>query len=173
VIVQAAKIIGSGLATIGLNNILLSVLHNDNLLLSKIIYTKLVNNAIFTVENMINSLSDNSIILKFLEKEIPLSHLEIRGKNKNNVLVVDDLVPLTPHLNLGKIINTDSNFYTSGVYLLKAPNDKQYLGSCMNFYLRLAEHKNQFKHKRKPTKLHLYKYKFNEYKWGPIYKTMN
>lgn len=72
-LVQAAKIIGSGLATIGLSNVLLSVIRDDDLLLSKIIYTKLVKEAISTVESMINSLPKDSVLLKFLNEEILLS----------------------------------------------------------------------------------------------------
>jgi len=50
-IVQAAKIIGSGLATIGLTNTLLSLLtNNKNLLLWDIIYTHVARKAILTLE---------------------------------------------------------------------------------------------------------------------------
>jgi hypothetical protein len=49
-IVQAAKIIGSGLATIGLTNTLSSLLtNNKDLLLSEIIYTDITRKAILTV----------------------------------------------------------------------------------------------------------------------------
>lgn len=93
-LVQAAKIIGSGLATIGLNSVLLSVIHDDNLLLSKIVYTKLVKEAISTVENMINSLPKDSVLFNFLNREILSSKLEIVGKNKNNLLVINKLFSL-------------------------------------------------------------------------------
>ena len=55
-LVQAAKIIGSGLATIGLSKILYSIVDNDYLLISKIIYTKFIRRAIFRVDSMINNL---------------------------------------------------------------------------------------------------------------------
>jgi len=56
-ILQAAKIIGSGLATIGLINLLLSLLnHNKDFLLSDIVYSKLAKKTIFTCEEMIKSL---------------------------------------------------------------------------------------------------------------------
>lgn len=174
-LVQAAKIIGSGLATIGLINVLLSVIHNDDILLSKVVYTKLVKEAIHTIESMINSLPKNSVILKFLEEEILLSKLEIIGKNKKNKLVINKLVPLDfnnlYYKKLKKDIN--SNFYIAGVYLFKAPNGEQYVGSCMDFYSRLKAHKNSFGKNRNNVKLHSYKYKYEEYKWSPIYKSMN
>jgi hypothetical protein len=163
-IVQGAKIIGSGLATIGLSNVLLSVIQNDNLLLSNIVYTKLIKKAISTIETMINSLPKDSVLLSFLEKEILSSKLEIIGKNKNNILVIDNLIPLISYSNNKNIKNINSDFYTAGVYLFKAPNGEQYLGSCMNFYSRLISHKNCFGKKRKGIKLYLYKYKYEEYK---------
>ena len=174
-IVQAAKIIGSGLATIGLKSVLLSIIDDDKLLLSKIIYTKLVRKAINTVENMLNSLPKNSVILKFLEREILLSKLEIIGKNKNDKLIINKLI-LLDFNNLyykkpKKDINSD--FYIAGVYLFKAPDGEEYLGSCMDFYARLNMHKDSFKRTKKKVKLYSYKYKFEEYKWSPIYKTMN
>jgi|SRR5208282_3932458 len=127
-IVQAAKIIGAGIATVGLNNVLLSVIHDDNLLLSKIVYTKLVKEAISTVESMLNSLPKNSVLLKFLDKEILLSKLEIIGKNKNNKLVINKLIPLDfNNLNYKKLKkNNNSDFYIAGVYLFKAPDNEQY-----------------------------------------------
>lgn len=161
---QAAKIIGSGLATIGLKNVLLSVIHNDNLLLSKVIYTELVKKAINTVESMLNSLSKDSIILNYLEREIMLSKLVIIGKNKDNILIVDNMIPLISSSNYEDIKNINSDFYIAGVYLFNSPNNEQYIGSCMNFYSRLIEHKDQFKNRRKPTKLHLHEYKLEEYK---------
>lgn len=138
---QAAKIIGSGLATIGLNNVLLSVIHNDNLLLSKVIYTELVKKAINTVESMLNSLSKDSIVLNYLEREIMLSKLVIIGRSKDNILIVDNMIPLISSSNYRDIRNNNSDFYIAGVYLFNSPNNEHYLGSCMNFYSRLIEHK--------------------------------
>jgi hypothetical protein len=174
-IVQAAKIIGSGLATIGLQKILLSILHDNNLLLSKIVYTKLVKEAILIVENMLNSLPKNSVLLIFLEKEILSSKLEIIGKIENSELVIDKLISLDFYnLNYKKSKkDINSNFYIAGVYLFKAPDGEQYLGSCMDFYARLNIHKDSFKRTKKEVKLYSYKYKFEEYKWSLIYKTMN
>jgi hypothetical protein len=83
-ILQAAKIIGSGLATIGLINLLLSLLnHNKDLLLSDIIYSKLAKKAIFTCEEMIKSLPETNIVLEFLNKEIPLSILKVNSSISN------------------------------------------------------------------------------------------
>lgn len=173
-IVEAAKIIGSGLATIGLKDILLSIIKSDDKLISKIIYTKLINEAISTVDNMLNSLPKDSVLLKFLEKEILSSKLEILGKkNENNELVIDKLILLTSNLSYKKVNKTNLDFYLAGVYLFKAPDGKQYLGSCMDFYARLMEHKARFKYKQEVSKLYSYKYKFEDYKWGPIYKTIN
>jgi hypothetical protein len=174
-IVQAAKILGSGVATVGLKSVLLSIIHDDNLLLSKVIYTKLVIVAISTVENMLNSLPKDSVLLKFIEREILLSKLEIIGKSNNNKLIIDKLIPLDfNNLNYKKLkqdINFD--FYIAGVYLFKAPDGEQYLGSCMDFYARLNMHKDSFRKRIKEVKLYSYKYKFEEYKWSPVYKTMN
>ena len=65
------------------------------------------------------------------------------------------------------------DFLTAGVYIFIAPDGERYLGSCINFNTRLIEHKDQFKNRRKPTVLHLYKYQFPLYKWSPIYWTLN
>lgn len=43
----------------------------------------------------------------------------------------------------------------------------------MDFYTRLNRHKNSFEKKVKSVKLYSYKYKYEEYKWSPIYKTKN
>jgi hypothetical protein len=160
-LVQAAKILGAGLATIGLKNVLLSVIHDDNLLLSKIVYTKLVLGAISTVESMLNNLTKDSVFLKFLEKEILLFKLEIIGKNKNNKLVINKLIPLEFNSLNYKKLKKDIN---SDFYIFKAPDNKQYLESCMDFYARLNIHKDSFKRTRKDVKLYSYKYKFEEYK---------
>jgi len=65
-IVQAAKIIGSGLATIGLTNILLSLLtNNKDLLLSEIIYSDMARKTILTIKKMISNLPNNSLLLGF------------------------------------------------------------------------------------------------------------
>jgi len=60
-LLQAAKIIGSGLATIGLTNILLSPLQSNNLL-TKLYLTLLSTEGIKTVDNMIKSLDLNQRI---------------------------------------------------------------------------------------------------------------
>jgi hypothetical protein len=165
-LVQAAKIVGSGLATIGLHSVLLSIIQDDNLLLSKIIYTKLIKEGISTVENMLKSLPKNSILLKFLEKEILSSKLKIISKNKNNKLIINKLIPLDfNNLSYKKLKNDiNSDFYIAGVYLFEAPDNEQYLGSCMDFYTRLNTHKDSFKRRIKNVKLYSYKYKFEEYK---------
>jgi len=65
-IVQAAKIIGSGLATIGLTNILLSLLtNNKDLLLSEIIYSDMARKTILTIKKMISNLPNNKLLLGF------------------------------------------------------------------------------------------------------------
>ena len=174
-LVQAAKIIGSGLATIGLSNVLLSVIRDNNLLLSKIIYTKLVKEAISIVESMINSLLKDSVLFNFLNEEILLSRIEIMGKNENNNLVVNELIPLNFNNLKYKKLKEDinSSFYIAGVYIFEAPNGEQYVGSCIDFYTRLNAHKNSFGQKTKGIKLYSYNYKYEEYKWSPLYKTMN
>jgi len=106
-ILQAAKIIGSGLATIGLIDVLLSMLNNNKgLLLSNIIYSKLAKKAISTCEEMVNSLPDNNIVLGFLKKEIPLSLLKINGSINNNAIVVKEFISLDSKL---KNINIKKN----------------------------------------------------------------
>jgi|SRR5271167_3016628 len=165
-LVQAAKIIGSGLATIGLSNVLLSVIRDNNLLLSKIIYTKLVKEAISIVESMINSLLKDSVLFNFLNEEILLSRIEIMGKNENNNLVVNELIPLNFNNLKYKKLKEDinSSFYIAGVYIFEAPNGEQYVGSCIDFYTRLNAHKNSFGQKTKGIKLYSYNYKYEEYK---------
>ena len=93
-IVQAAKIIGSGLATIGLTNILLSLIQNDNLLISKINITKLGKKGISTIDKMIESLPKDSLLLKFLMHEISLSTLKINGKAENGLIIPTDMILL-------------------------------------------------------------------------------
>lgn len=92
-IVQAAKIMGSGMATIGLTNILLSLIRDNNFIISKVYYTDLSKKGILTIDDMIRILlneNQNSILLKFLEEEIPLSILYINGKNINGCIRADD-----------------------------------------------------------------------------------
>ena len=92
-IIQAAKIIGSGLATIGLI-VILMLNSNKGLLLFNIIYSKLAKEAISTCEVMVRSLRYSSIVLDFLKKEIPLSILKINGSITNNPIVVIEVIPL-------------------------------------------------------------------------------
>src|ERR1700753_536563 len=107
--IQAAKIIGSGLATIGLIDILLSLINNNKgLLLSNIIYFKLAKKAISTCEEMVNSLPGNNIVLDFLKKEIPLSILKVNGSITNNAILVKEFIPLDSKLkniNVKKILD--------------------------------------------------------------------
>ena len=172
-IVQAAKIIGSGLATIGLTNILLSLIQNDSLLLSKINITELGKKGISTIDKMIESLPKDSLLLKFLMHEIALSSLKIYGKVENGLIVHTNMILLDLNYK-NKMTNIiDSKFYIAGVYVFIAPNGEQYVGSCMDFNSRLIDYKHQFKNRRRPTKIHLGKYKFTEYKWSSIYITLN
>jgi hypothetical protein len=164
-IVQAAKIMGSGMATIGLTNNLLSLIRDNKLLISKIYYTDLIKKGILTIDDMIRTLlneNKNSILLKYLEEEIGLSILLINGRNINGIIKVNDDIFIKT-LDKKKVSKLNNSFMVAGVYLFNGPNDEQYVGSCMNFKSRLNEHKDQFKSKRKPTKLHLFKYKFNDY----------
>src|SRR5436305_10423832 len=157
-IVQAAKIIGSGLATIGLTNILLSLIHNNKYLVSDIIYTDLAKKAIFTVDEMIVSLAKNSILYKFREIEIPQSTLHINAKNINGNIVLNNYIPLNSNIKKRKSQNRKVKLYfnVAGVYLFKGPSNEKYVGSgsgsgsCMDFYSRLIEHKDQFNNKRRP-----------------------
>jgi hypothetical protein len=152
-LVQAAKIIGSGLATIGLTNTLLSlVTENKDLLLSDVIYTNMAKKAISTIDKMIDSLPNDSVLLKFLNEEISKSILKINGIVINNNIEIKDFIDL--NLNnkdkeIKNILNID--FLTAGVYMFIAPNNERYLGSSMNFNIRLTEHKDQFSKRRKPT----------------------
>jgi hypothetical protein len=165
-ILQAAKIIGSGLATIGLTNILLSLLtENKKLLLSSIIYTNLAKKAIDTIDKIIINLPNNSLLLKFLNEEIPKSILKINGIVNNNNIEIKDFVDLSLNnkdREIKKILNVD--FLIAGVYIFISPNNERYLGSCINFNERLSEHKDQFNNRRKPTILHLHTYKYLQYK---------
>ena len=153
-IIQAAKIIGSGLATIGLTNILLSVIQNDNVLISKIIYTELIKKAISTIETMVQSLPLKCTLLKFLEEEIRVSTLEIKAKREKGYISTQNFfsLPIKTRLKLKPLKN---NFNIAGVYVFSAPNGEQYVGSCIDFNSRLIEHKDQFNNRRRPTKLHL------------------
>ena len=139
-IVQAAKIIGSGLATIGLTNKLLSLLiENENLLFSKIVFTKIAKKAIFTIDNMIISLPHDNILLKFLIEVVPKSILKINGILIDNNIEIKDYVNLSSKYKdkeIKNILNID--FLTAGVYMFIAPNNERYLGSCMNFNIRLT-----------------------------------
>jgi len=94
-IVQAAKIIGSGLATIGLTNTLLSLLtNNKDLLLLEIIYIGIIKKDILTVEKMILSLPNNNLLLKFLNEELPKSALKINGVVINNNIEIKSFIDL-------------------------------------------------------------------------------
>src|ERR1700719_2017656 len=129
-IVQAAKIIGSGLATIGLTDILLSVIRNEDMLISKIIKTELIEKGISTVNSMIESLPKNSILYKFLEIEIKGSKLYIRGGTSNIKGYVKTKNFLSLPLQVKSKIKIDymkEDFYIAGVYVLSAPDGEEYV----------------------------------------------
>jgi GIY-YIG catalytic domain len=165
-IVQAAKIIGSGLATIGLLDTLLSVIKNNKNLISEIVYTDLAKKAIHTVSEMINSLDKDSLLYEFLHKEIPESALITNGKLMKGDLIVDnyDILKKITYKKGNVFKNINSSFFIAGVYIFIGQNNEQYIGSSINLYTRLRKHKSRFKDKRRVSKLYVSKYKYDEYK---------
>lgn len=99
-IVQAAKIIGSGLATIGLINIILTVIRDENILISKIIKTELIKKWIVAVDSRIKSIPKNRILYKFLDTEIKGSILEIKAKSKNGYIIPENFYSLGGNTNI-------------------------------------------------------------------------
>jgi hypothetical protein len=134
-LVQAAKIIGSGLATIGLTSQLLSLITtNRQYLLANVVYNKIAKKAINNLDLMISKLPNNSIIIKFLEEEIPKSKLKINGSVINNNLYIKDFIHLSSNdrdEKLEQLLNID--FLTAGVYTFISPNNERYLSSTINF----------------------------------------
>src|SRR5579862_6244750 len=166
-VLQAAKIIGSGLATIGLNNSLFSPLTNillspllSNNLLTKLFVTKLGKNAIHTIDNMIKSLSLDSLLYNFIEEELPNSFIYVNGKIENNRIIGSDFIYLLSertspsHNNFppvskrtgkidfsNKIVpRPDFPFHIAGVYIFRTLTNEEYVGSTSNLYVRLSQH---------------------------------
>ena len=125
-LVQAAKVIGSGLATIGLTSILISLLtDNRQYLLSPVIQTNLVKKAIDNLDIMILNLPKNSLLLNFLNEEIPRSLLKINGTVINGKIDTKYYVDLSLN-NIDEQFKNllDIDFLIAGVYAYISPNEK-------------------------------------------------
>ena len=174
-LVQAAKIIGSGLATIGLTSQLLSLITtNRQYLLANVVYNKIAKKAINNLDLMISKLPNNSIIIKFLEEEIPKSKLKINGSVINNNLYIKDFIHLSSNdrdEKLEQLLNID--FLTAGVYTFISPNNERYLSSTINFDEWLYKNGCQLNYRGKPRELDVNSYKYIQYKWSPYYMTTN
>jgi hypothetical protein len=168
-LVQAAKIIGSGLATIGLKEKLISPLTNillspldSKYLITKIILTHLSIEAIKTVDKMIGSLSNNNKLYKFLVEEIPNSFIYINSKIKNDIVVGENFIHSLSDCKKSFIKKPDYPFHIAGVYVFCTLNNEQYIGSTIDLYKRLSDHKHELICKREQSKLYLSELELSE-----------
>ena len=140
-LVQAAKIIGSGLATIGLKesllspltNILLSPLQSNNLL-TKLSLTHLSIQAIKTIDNMIVSMSRTNQLYKFLEEEHPNSCMYVNVNIENGIRTGNNFVHSLSDCKKSYVKKPAYPFHITGVYAFNTLTNEQYIGSSTNLY---------------------------------------
>lgn len=171
-LLQAAKTIGSGLATIGLTNILLSPLQNNNIL-TKLYITHLITEAIKTIDDMIGSLPQINQLHKFLEEEVPNSFIYVNAKIENDIVIGNNYIHSFSDGQKNNIKKPIYPFHIAGVYVFSTLTNEQYIGSSTNIYKRLSEHKHELLCKRVRSKLYLSEFELNDLQWVPIYYTIN
>jgi hypothetical protein len=160
-LLQAAKTIGSGLATIGLTNILLSPLQNNNIL-TKLYITHLITEAIKTIDDMIGSLPQINQLHKFLEEEVPNSFIYVNAKIENDIVIGNNYIHSFSDGQKNNIKKPIYPFHIAGVYVFSTLTNEQYIGSSTNIYKRLSEHKHELLCKRVRSKLYLSEFELND-----------
>lgn len=155
---QAAKYIGGGLATIGLTKLILSPITSSRLLCPSVI-SPTAKVAINVVDEMLKSLPSDGTVIKHIAKvaEQSESMLQVTAKVEGDLVIPNTLIEF-PNGNIPENSVTKER----GVYAftdkkaLSAHPDglEQAFGSAIGFPRRLADHKDQFNGKSRQTALH-------------------
>jgi hypothetical protein len=176
---QAAKYIGSGLATIGLTKNILSPVLSGRLLCPSVI-SPTAKVAIRVVDDMLRNLNvDNPVLLHITNIALQSESLfGVTGHVEKGLLspfsVIDFLDGDIPMNKVSK---------DAGVYVFTeqvvAPGEtelRQAIGSAVDFSRRLGDHKHQFLGQSKPTSLHIIGNTLGgiaAFNWGSIYTLPN
>lgn len=154
---QAAKYIGGGLATIGLTKLVLSPALSPRLLCPSVISPTAVV-AINVVDEMLQSLPKDGTVINHITEvaESSESMLQVTAKVQGDLVI-----PNTPIEFPNGNITENSITKEAGVYAFtdKEPYQnntelEQAFGSAIDFRRRVADHKDQFNNKAKQTSLH-------------------
>lgn len=154
---QAAKYIGSGLATIGLTKQLLAPVLSTRLLCPSVI-SPLAKEAICVVDEMLRSLPEDSPVLAHITEVASQSEslLQVIAKANGGLIIPSSKIEFpdgnipqnTIPVAAGVYIFTE-NVCASGQTVVR-----QAIGSSSNFKRRLVEHKEAFNGSGSPTSLH-------------------
>ena len=151
---QAAKYIGSGLATIGLTKIILAPVLSPKTLCPSVI-SHLAERAIVVVNDMLISLPKDSIVLKHIQ--------DIASSTELGVVASLDEGLVTPFSPLefpngdipsGVPLGTGVYAFTEKSASKGETKVRQAIGSAVSFPVRLGGHKDQFSGRSKATNLH-------------------
>ncbi len=154
---QAAKYIGSGLATIGLTKNILSPVLSSRVLTPSVI-SPLAKVAIDVVDQMLRSLPSDSLVLQHINQVASTVELQVTAQIINGIVVPDSSITF-PN---GQLPSSSSSPSGTGVYAFTeiAPTGqglaKQTIGSALNFLTRLRTHFDGFLGSGKLTILHRY-----------------
>lgn len=152
---QAAKYIGSGLATIGLTKQILAPVLSPRLLCPSVISPTAVV-AIRVVDEMLRSLPEDSPVIQHIQSMSGDSALEVTGAADGGLAI-----PLSTITFPDGNIPEGVVLATAGVYAFTKLNaadgqgtTRQAFGSAIDFRRRLGDHKDQFDNRSRQTSLH-------------------
>lgn len=172
---QAAKYIGAGLATIGLTKQILSPVLSPRLLCPSVISSTAIV-AINVLDEMLRSLPKDSIVLNHI--------IEVAAQSESLLQVTaqaqGDLVKPLSSIEFSEgNIPEGSVTKDAGVYAFTekvvAPGQtavRQAFGSAINFQRRLRDHKDQFLGLSRQTSLHK-SGDMSSFAWGTVYQLPN
>jgi hypothetical protein len=173
---QAAKYIGSGLATIGLTKQILQPVLSSNTLCPSVI-SHLGEQAITTVDVMLRSLSEDSLVLKHIVEIASGVELCTTAVVKDGLIVPNQAVSFRE----GNV--TSKSPSGTGVYVFteRVPAQgssvcRQAVGSALSFTTRLTQHLDAFAGVINRTPLHVYGATLSgadSFLFGPIYYLPN
>lgn len=176
---QAAKYIGSGLATIGLTNNILSPILSGRLLCPSVI-SPTAKVAIRVVDDMLRSLAvDNPVLLHITNVAMQSeSLLEVTASVKDGLLSPSSVIEFAGgNIPINKVPNdTGVYVFTEQVVAPGQTEVRQAIGSAVDLNRRVADHKDQFLGLSKPTSLHNIGKTLgglSAFSWGTIYTVPN
>ena len=173
---QAAKYIGSGLATIGLTKRLLLPLLSPQLLCPSVISSE-AEKAIIVVDEMLQSLPQDSLVLQHITEVALGAQVSISAQVTGDLVIPTSQIEF-PEGNIPSGIPTGAGVYA---FTELSPSKgqagvQQAFGSTVGFPHRLKVHKSQFAGTSMPTNLHLHGNTIggmSAFSWGIIYTLPN